>query len=74
MPLISPGRFALVFTPLLAVLAVGFGALHVYRAFLMFRVGDSGLAVIYALMGIGGVALGIALWSVRRRIKAPPTH
>jgi len=74
MPLISPGRFALVFTPLLAVLAIGFGVLQAFWAFKIFRAGSFGLAVIYACMGIGGIALGIALWSVRRRIKSPPAH
>jgi hypothetical protein len=50
---------------------MGFGALHLYRAFLWFRSGNTGVALIYALAGVGGFALGIALWSVRRRVNRP---
>jgi hypothetical protein len=67
----ASGRLALVFTPLLAVIAMGFGALHLYRAFLWFRSGNTGVALIYGLAGVGGFALGIALWSVRRRVNRP---
>ena len=67
----SSARFALVFAPLLALLAVGFGAFQLYEAFVWLRSGGFVIGVIYALMGVGGFALGIALWSVRRRMKRP---
>lgn len=65
------GRFALAFAPLLAILALGFGALQMYAAYEAARLGSVPFALIYGLMGVGGVALAVALWSVRRRMKGP---
>ena len=64
-------RFALALTPLLVVLAFGFGGLQLYTAVAALRVGNFPFAAIYALMGIGGVALGIALWRARKKFGPP---
>jgi hypothetical protein len=65
------GRFSLAFAPLLALLALGFGAIQLYAAVVSARTGNLPFTLIYGLMGVGGVALAMGLWSVRRRMNRP---
>jgi len=64
-------RYALALTPLLVLFAFGFGAYQLYMAALLFRAKAFVFGAIYCLMGVGGVALGIALWRLRKKFRPP---
>ena len=64
-------RFALALTPILVILAFGFGGLQLYYALALLRARNFPFAAIYCLMGIGGIALGIALWRTRSKFRPP---
>jgi hypothetical protein len=65
-------RYALALTPLLVAFAFGFGLYQLYLALRFLRAGSYPFAAIWALMGVGGIALGIALWRTRKKFR-PPT-
>jgi len=71
MPPTSRTRYALALTPILVIIAFGFGVLQLYYALALLRAGNYPFAAIYSLMGIGGIALGIALWRTRRKFRPP---
>ena len=71
MPPTQRTRYALVLTPILVIVAFGFGGLQLYYALALLRAGNFPFAGIYCLMGIGGIALGIALWRTRRKFGPP---
>lgn len=62
-----PARYAISFAPFIAALAIGFAALHLWTSFLAFQRGNWQFGVFYLVFGIGGVAMAMALWRVRKR-------
>ena len=64
-------RYALALTPILVVFAFGFALYQLYRAVAYLRVGYWQLALIFGFMGIGGIALGTALWRTRKKFRPP---
>jgi hypothetical protein len=71
MPPTPRSRYALALTPILVILAFGFAGIQLYYALALLRAGNFPFAGIYSLMGIGGIALGIALWRARRKFRPP---
>jgi hypothetical protein len=61
-------RFTVYFLPAIAVAAVVFGLFYAWTAFQTFRRGEIGVGVFLLVFGLGGVALGIAMWTTWRNI------
>ena len=63
----STSRYAIAFAPLIAILAFTFAVLQLWTSFVAFRMGNWQFGLFYAVFGIGGIALAIALMRVRFR-------
>ena len=61
-------RFTVYFLPAIAVAAVVFGLFYAWTAFQTCRRGEIGVGVFLLVFGLGGVALGIAMWTTWRNI------
>jgi hypothetical protein len=65
-------RIIAAIAPLLAALTLAFGGLHLYYGIVAARAGNWPFALFYAVFGIAGIALAVALWRVRRQISQLP--
>jgi len=67
-PRVSPvsPRLLRVALPLLAALTTAFGLYQLFLAGISLRVHSLAFALLYAVMGIGGLALSSALWRARK--------
>jgi uncharacterized MnhB-related membrane protein len=65
---VSP-RLLRVLVPLLAVVSGLFGLYQLFVAGIALRVKSYPFAVLYAVMGVAGVAIANALWRVGRRVR-----
>jgi hypothetical protein len=63
-------RLLLVAVPFLAAVAMGMALFYLYGASVALRQGNTGFALFYAAFGLGGIALGMALWRTWRRARA----
>jgi hypothetical protein len=63
-------RLALSLAPILVALTFGFALYYAYGAALAARAGNWPFVAFYVVLGIGGVALGMALLRSYRRIRA----
>ena len=63
-------RLAISLAPVLVALTFGFALYYAYGALLAVRAGNWPFAVLHIALGIGGVALGLALLQNYRRIRA----
>ena len=57
--------------PLLALSAVAFGLVYVYVGVNAMLLGAPGWGAAIAGFGLGGVALGVTFWRLRRRRRSP---
>ena len=60
-------RLLRVALPLLAALTTAFGLYQLFLAGLSLRVHSFAFALLYTVMGIGGLALSSSLWRARKR-------
>jgi hypothetical protein len=67
-------RLTFALTPLLALVTAAFALNYLYAATVHVRARSWPLATLYALLGIGGLALAASLWRARRQVRAarPP--
>jgi hypothetical protein len=60
-------RVSLYFLPALAVIAVLFGSFYVWTGLNVLRQGHLGMAALVTVFGVGGIAMGVALWTISRQ-------
>ena len=63
-------RLALSLAPILVALTFGFALYYAYGVVLAVRAGNWPFAVFHLMLGIGGLALGVALLQNYRRVRA----
>jgi hypothetical protein len=57
--------------PVAALFTGGFGLYYAWWGVIAFRRGNAPFALFYAVYGLGGVVLALALWRAARQLRRP---